>query len=119
MASDPWVGLDLDGSVAHYSIWQGIEHIGDPIPSVIDLTRKLLRQGKTVKIFTARMAEPDPIKRNMVRHYIREWCVKHIGVALEATNIKDFNMVALIDDRAIAVEKNTGRILGGDLTLLE
>jgi len=39
---------------------------------------------------------------------IEEWCRQHIGQVLEVTNVKDFGMIELWDDRAIQVESNTG-----------
>ena len=29
--SDPWIGVDLDGTLAHYTGWRGEDHIGKPI----------------------------------------------------------------------------------------
>ena len=37
----------------------------------------------------------------------------HIGVALDVTNVKDFGMVELWDDRAVSVGLNTGMRLDG------
>ena len=25
-----WIGVDLDGTLAHYDKWRGVEHVGDP-----------------------------------------------------------------------------------------
>ena len=41
---------------------------------------------------------------------IKEWCIKHVGQELPITCFKDFGMIELWDDRAIRVEKNTGKI---------
>jgi hypothetical protein len=64
--------------------------------------------GWNVKIMTARAYDPVALVA------IRKWCKKHIGQELEITDRKDFHMIALFDDRAVAVEKNTGRALGND-----
>ena len=40
--------------------------------------------------------------------------MKHIGQELEVTCTKDFGMIELWDDRAIRVEKNTGKIIKYD-----
>lgn len=45
---------------------------------------------------------------------IQAWCLEHIGTALRVTASKDFAMIQLWDDRAVAVEMNTGRVLGGN-----
>lgn len=39
---------------------------------------------------------------------IKEWCKQHIGFELEVTNVKDFGMIQLWDDRAVRVVANTG-----------
>jgi len=30
--SKGWVGVDLDGTLAHYDGWKGADHIGEPGP---------------------------------------------------------------------------------------
>lgn len=49
-----------------------------------------------------------------VRFHIEQWCLKHIGVVLEVTNVKDFGMVELWDDRCVRVLKNTGQPCCGE-----
>ena len=39
--------------------------------------------------------------------------MEHIGRRLIVTCVKDYEMIELWDDRAVAVEFNTGRYLGG------
>lgn len=43
---------------------------------------------------------------------IRCWCQQHLGQVLPITNIKDYGMVELWDDRAVQVRANTGEMLG-------
>jgi hypothetical protein len=43
---------------------------------------------------------------------IQDWCVTHVGEVLPVTNVKDYSMVVLWDDRAIGVEINTGKPKG-------
>ena len=103
--SRSWVGIDLDGCLAYYDNWQGIEHIGEPIQPIQQLVKDMLARGIDVRIFTARAYEgPEAIPP------IQAWCKKHLGQMLPVTNVKDFAMVALIDDRAIPVATNAGRI---------
>ena len=105
--SDKWIGIDLDGTLAYYEsgyVREGI--IGSPILPMIEYTRSLISQGKLVKIFTARVHQsPDWVEK------IQEWCIANGLPRLEVTNIKDHHMEFLIDDRAVTVEKNTGRFL--------
>lgn len=98
-----WIGFDLDGTLAEYTHWQGIEHIGAPIKPMVEHLKKYLDNGYVVKIMTARANEPEAIP------YIIEWCTEHIGTALPITTQKDYGMIRLYDDRAVAVEHNTGK----------
>ena len=52
-------------------------------------------------------------KQREIEKAIADWCLEHIGQALPVTCIKDFEMIELWDDRAVAVETNTGKVLGG------
>ena len=109
-ANKGWIGVDLDGTLAEWTEWKGVEHIGDPIPRMLARVKGWMRMGIPVKIFTARVCDGDP---RGCRQHIEAWCVKHGIGGLEVTNVKDFNMVELWDDRAVAVEHNTGCVLGG------
>lgn len=104
-----WIGVDLDGTLAKYTSWKSDGSIGDPIPLMVNRVKKWLAEGKRVKIFTARVAIESG-KEEMVKK-IQSWCKEHIGQELEVTNIKDHGMIQLWDDRAVSVEKNTGKIL--------
>lgn len=99
----PWIGVDLDGTLAQYSGFKGPEHIGDPIPEMVTRIKQWLTEGKTVKIFTARACVQEHIV------YVEDWVEKHIGVKLEVTNIKDYSMIQLWDDRAVRVKFNEGQ----------
>lgn len=109
-----WVGVDLDGTLAHYTHWKGVTKIGKPIPKMVDRIKKMLDNGEKVKIFTARANDPKAVEA------IKKWLVT-IGLPeLEVTNIKDQYMVSFYDDRAIQVVKNTGEIVGDqDISLEE
>jgi hypothetical protein len=103
MPGDGWIAVDLDGTLAYDDEWQGIEHIGDPVPEMMKRVHEWLDSGITVKIFTARAAQPESIP------HIKEWLKKHGLPDLEVTNCKDMNMIELWDDRAIQVETDTGK----------
>ena len=106
-----WTGIDLDGTLAHFDMerWlsEGYSYIGRPLMPMVLLVDKLLREGKKIKIFTARVCtHPD-----IAIPYIRQWLVG-IGLPgdLEITNVKDWYMDVLYDDRCIQVEHNTGEV---------
>jgi hypothetical protein len=105
-----WIGVDLDGTLAHYDGWKGIEHVGDPVPLMILRVKNWLSDGKTVKIFTARVSVPEPERSEVIAH-IHEWCIKHELPKLEVTCCKDFGMITLYDDRCVQVIVNTGRLV--------
>lgn len=112
MRSDAWIGVDLDGTLAHYDGFKGIGEIGEPIAPMVERVKGWLRDGKNVRIFTARMHGHGMqlIGGGVadVKTPIEQWCLKHIGQVLDVTNAKDFGMIELWDDRCIQVESNTG-----------
>ena len=108
-----WVGVDLDGTLAHYE-GGPLLPIGKPVPVMVARVKKMLATGVEVRVFTARISDPDRRTRARVIEAIEAWCLEHIGQTLPVTNVKDFSMVRLYDDRAVQVEANTGRCVSGD-----
>lgn len=106
-----WVGVDLDSTLAHYEKGDfrkyGPLHIGQPIKRMVERVKNWLREGKEVKIMTARAFEPD----EGVIEAIELWCEEYIGVKLEVTCIKDGYMDVLYDDKARQVVPNRGDIV--------
>jgi hypothetical protein len=107
-----WIGVDLDGTLAHYDKWRGVDHIGEPIMAMVERVKNWLLVGVEVRIFTARVAGhgvPDLAGGTVdAIGPITRWCEKHIGRALPVTNVKDFGLVEIWDDRAVQVIANTG-----------
>ena len=119
MTTSGWIGVDLDGTLAHYDGWKGENHIGEPIVPMVQRVKDWLDQGITVKIFTARVGISGAFSQESQRHanqefadnqvrVIQDWCEKHIGQRLEVTAMKDFAMTELWDDRCVQVQVNTG-----------
>lgn len=106
-----WIGVDFDGTLAEYAGWKGpgLESIGAPIKPMLNRVLDWLNAGREVRIFTARACVPDQIAP------VVEWCKIHLGREIPVTNLKDFGMVELWDDRAIQVEINSGTPLVRDL----
>jgi hypothetical protein len=100
-----WTGVDLDGTLAYYDGASSIETVGQPIPVMLDLVKKMINNGIRVKIFTARAQDPDQLP------IVRNWLKANGLPELEITNIKDYYMQRLYDDRCIQVERNTGRLI--------
>lgn len=113
-----WIGVDLDGTLARYDGWKGPEHIGEPIPVMLDRVKQWLAGGRDVRIFTARVSHDNELPHRMMeaaqaRAAIIAWCIKHFGHPLPITNVKDYAMVELWDDRAVQVIPNTGQRADG------
>lgn len=104
-----WIGVDLDGTLAHYDEWKGADHIGPPIPKMREFVLDLLNRGIDVRIMTARVGpQANSGERVHAAQAIRAWCMRHLGRELPTTHEKDFAMIWLYDDRCTRVEKNTG-----------
>lgn len=101
MTISGWIGVDLDGTLAEYHGWNGGK-IGAPVPKMLARVKEWVNQGVTVKIFTARACIPEDIPN------IKAWLIENGLPELEVTNVKDFAMVELWDDRCIQVISNTG-----------
>lgn len=107
-----WIGVDLDGTLAEYTTWQGIDKIGAPIAEMVERVRAWLAEGKHVRIFTARISGGGDDAKLAVRA-IHTW-LKAIGLPeLIVTNTKDFQMIECWDDRAVQVVPNTGKRADG------
>ncbi len=112
MSSKGWYAFDLDGTLAYYNGWQGVEHIGAPVPAMLAKVQALLDAGEEVRIFTARVCVNelrDEVESRKAERAIKRWCVAHIGIELPVTNVKDFGMIRLYDDRCVQVVPNEGR----------
>ncbi len=106
MSLSGWVGVDYDGTL--------VTMPGElPIKPMIDLVKRWLAAGLEVRIVTARVSpQHGDGYINEQAASIQKWCVEHLGQPLVVQAHKDFAMIALFDDNAVQVEKNTGKILG-------
>ena len=104
-----WIGVDLDGTLAEYHGWHGKDEIGEPVALMMTRVRAWIEAGVEVRICTARASDPKAVPP------VREWLKAHGLGQLTITNEKDFNMMALWDDRAVQVETNTGKRIDGKL----
>ena len=109
-----WIGVDLDGTLAHYDGWQGPTHIGAPVPAMLTRVKRWLSEGVDVRIFTARVSTTDNVERAAVESAINRWCAEHLGTILPITCVKDYGMFAIYDDRAVSVIQNEGVLLASE-----
>jgi len=103
--SRSWIGVDLDGTLAYYDAGSSSENVGEPVPAMLALVKKMINNDIRVKIFTARATDPEQLP------IIRKWLKLNNLPELEITNIKDYQMQRLYDDRCVQVERNTGRLI--------
>lgn len=120
-----WIGVDFDGTLAVYDGWKGPYDLGPPIPAMVKRVRAWLTAGRDVRIFTARVtdlptnadgSEHDLVK---VRAGLEAWCLEHLGRILPITNVKDWHLMELWDDRAVQVRPNTGITLADELEAIK
>jgi len=117
-----WIGVDFDGTLAHYHEWEGPQNFGNPIPLMLNRVKDWIAKGKTVKILTARvgyasiMDDPN-VKagrdnyqdlRHMITFSLQDWCEENGLPRLTVTAEKDYLMTEFWDDRAIQVVPNKG-----------
>jgi hypothetical protein len=117
--------VDLDRTLAEYGHGdfheKGPTYIGPPIPEMVNRVKAWLREGKEVRIFTARVAglyvsltgdaNKDYKEATDQVILIRNWCKEHIGIELTVTAVKDWQAEVIYDDRAIQVIANKGRLI--------
>ena len=98
----PWIGVDLDGTLARDLGSARGDDIGSPIEPMLIRVKRWIAEGRTVKIFTARASSPRQVMA------IKEWLASCGLPDLEVTNVKDLHMIELWDDRCVQVTTNLG-----------
>lgn len=116
------IAVDLDGTLAEYHGWKGIDHIGKPIPAMVEKVQNAFEEGKEIWIFTARLAgEVETVSEKIIVE-ISNW-ISRENLPFEVagfTCVKHKFFKEFWDDRAHNVIANTGifsehRILEKDL----
>ena len=102
----PWIGVDLDGTLAEEQDPFDPLTIGKPVPEMVEKVKKALEDGVEVRVFTARLA--DEKLRGQIREKIREYTREHIGRELDSTSEKDPGLREIWDDKARRVRKDEG-----------
>jgi len=126
-SNNGWIGVDLDGTLAFYDKWVNWNVIGPPIPRMMDRVHQWVKEGREVRIFTARVSfekdickvSGEPFTRETVTAIIQDWLEKWGLPRLQVTHEKDFRMVELWDDRCIQVIPNTGRTISDELASIK
>lgn len=108
--------VDFDATLATYEKFEGPDILGEPVPAMVERVKGWLKEGRDVRIFTARASSDGTPKRNLeathAANAIRSWCKLHLGQELPITTQKTWETDEIWDDRAVQVEKNTGKVVG-------
>jgi len=100
-----WIGVDLDGTLAEWDGWKGHQHIGKPIPLMVERVKRWLSMDIEVRVFTARASIADHVPP------VQKWLEENGLPGLAVTNQKDYKMLQLWDDRCVQVIPNTGELV--------
>lgn len=103
------IAVDLDGTLAHYDGWKGIEHIGPVIPEVANAMERAQDEGAEVHLFTARVSDPEDAAE--AHQVISKWAEENHFNFASITAVKHKFFTEFWDDRAIQVIKNTGEFV--------
>jgi hypothetical protein len=108
--------FDLDGTLARCERWLGFHYIGEPIKPMVERAKELIAAGKEVIVITARLS-PDhrDHERETFLAAWRVWSEFHFGWVVPVQAHKPSGLKVLYDDRVVAVETNTGRLLSPDV----
>lgn len=112
MSVKGWIGVDFDGTLAYYDKWRGDLIFGEPIRPMVKKIKQALNLGYEVRIFTARVSGLGEVDKLEIISKLHEWLEKCGLPPLIVTNVKDFQMIELWDDRAVQVDHNTGEFVG-------
>ena len=106
----------MDGTLAANYVTDEVPYdpsrIGEPIVPMVERVRRWLRAGDEVIIFTARMHPSHGTDVELVEKAVRAFCVENFGRELEVTCMKCPHVDVFYDDKAVRVERDTGRIFG-------
>lgn len=101
--------VDLDGTLAHYTRWEGQLVIGPPIPRMVQRVKDWLAAGDDVFIYTARLNDDPELSdagTPATVAAVMDWCERHLGRRLPVVQKAMF--AQLWDDRAVQVVVNEG-----------
>ncbi len=112
MVTSGHILVDFDGTLAQYiSGYFAQDKDGPPVIPMLERVRKWVKDGVTVKIFTARVCGPKE-EADHHRKKVQDWLESHGLPRLEVVNYKTWSTVAIYDDIAFRIIKNTGEVVG-------
>ena len=97
------IAIDLDGVLAQFGKWEGVDHFGDPIPGSVEFTKKLA-EDYDIMIHTCRCSNElhRRLSPHLLENKVRAWLDEH-GYAYHAVWIGTGKPMAAayVDDRAV------------------
>jgi hypothetical protein len=104
--------VDLDGTAAVYDGWKGFDHIGEPIPAMLEKVKAWMAAGDEIVIFTARVSNfnvhgVEKFDAEAIASTVQDWTEKHLGKRLQVTATKGPWDYAC-DDSIEQIVRNTG-----------
>lgn len=103
------VAIDVDGVLASYDGWRGLDHYGEPIAGAVAFTQRLREAGWKIIIHTCRMnriGQPIPTLGQLIKP-LRAFLKQH-GFAYDEIWHREGKPIAhaYVDDRAVSAEHN-------------
>jgi hypothetical protein len=113
MSKIPHHATDFHQTLAQYD--HETQHPEDfdnmaPVEKMVNRVKTWLANGEKVTIFSA-AANPTNDWDGRIARGMGDWSEKHIGVRLPVTGIKEESFDDMWDDKAVALEPNTGKRL--------
>lgn len=115
-----WIGVDLDGTLFEIVSDKPPYPIGPIIPAMFERVKRWLKEGKTVKILTARNAmsrsevdshgQPSSCYPEEQTKIIQDALLAHGLFQLKIVNHIDPYCVEIWNDRAVQVSRNKGTV---------
>jgi len=99
----PTVCVDLDGTIAEYYGWKGLDNIGEPIKGAKEFLTEISKFAKII-IHTARICGPKE-RIEFAEDAIRKWLIKN-ELPFHSIHLNQGKPIAsaYIDDRAVSCE---------------
>lgn len=104
--------VDFDATMAEYEHWQGHQHLGEPVPEMVQKINDALAKGSKIVVFTARVYPGDSWQEALEATesyvFIASWCKQVFGSVFPITCLKTRWADEIWDDKGRGVVPNTG-----------